>query len=149
MKAHQHTAVGVFVLIGLLCVAWLTVRLGRMEIVGGSGFEITARFTSVSGLRVGADVEMSGVPVGRVSAICLNADPADRRAVVILRLDEDLRLSDDTIASVRTSGLIGDRYVSLSPGGSDAVIPAGGEITETEAATDLESIISKYAHGGV
>ena len=105
---------------------------------------------SFSGIeQVCRDVELAGVPVGRVAAITLDDDPKMPRALVRMVLDRDLRLSEDTIASVKTSGLIGDKYISLSPGGSPDILPAGGEITETEAPTDLESIIAKYAHGGV
>lgn len=146
MNTFRQTAVGVFVLLGLICVAYLTVKLGKMEVISDKGFELSATFNSVSGLRVGADVELAGVPVGRVTAISLTED---MRARVNLRLDRPLQLTDDTIASVKTSGLIGDKYISLSPGGSPDILPAGGEITETEAPTDLESIIAKYAHGGV
>ena len=146
MNTFRQTAVGLFVLLGLICVGYLTVKLGKMELVSDKGFTLSATFNSVSGLRVGADVELAGVPVGRVTDITLTGD---MRARVALRLNTPLQLSDDTIASIRTSGLIGDKYVSLSPGGSSDPLPDGGEITDTEASTDLESILAKYAHGGV
>lgn len=92
---------------------------------------------------------MSGVPVGRVVDIRLDPDPLRNQAVVRLRLNKDLQLSDDSMASVRTSGLIGDKYVSLSRGGSDQILSSGGAITETESAVDLGALISKYAFGGV
>ena len=149
MNSARETAVGLFVLLGLLCVAYLTVKLGKMELFSSQGFELVARFDSVSGLRVGADVEMSGVPVGRVVDIRLDPDPLRDQAVVRLRLNKDLQLSDDSMASVRTSGLIGDKYVSLSRGGSDQILSSGGAITETESAVDLGALISKYAFGGV
>ncbi|CAI3241262.1 outer membrane lipid asymmetry maintenance protein MlaD [Desulfovibrio legallii] len=149
MNSARETAVGLFVLLGLLCVAYLTVKLGKMELFSSQGFELVARFDSVSGLRVGADVEMSGVPVGRVVDIRLDPDPLRNQAVVRLRLNKDLQLSDDSMASVRTSGLIGDKYVSLSRGGSDQILSSGGAITETESAVDLGALISKYAFGGV
>ena len=144
MNSARETAVGLFVLLGLLCVAYLTVKLGKMELFSSQGFELVARFDSVSGLRVGADVEMSGVPVGRVVDIRLDPDPLRNQAVVRLRLNKDLQLSDDSMASVRTSGLIGDKYVSLSRGGSDQILSSGGAITETESAVDLGALISKY-----
>ena len=147
MNAFRETAVGIFVLIGLLCVAYLTIKLGRMELMSDHGYQLTARFNSVSGLRVGADVELAGVPVGRVTAITL--DPQRAQAVVALRLPENLRLPSDTIASVKTSGLIGDKFVSLSPGGAETLLNHGGEIEDTESAVDLESLIGKIAFGGV
>ena len=149
MNSARETAVGLFVLLGLLCVAYLTVKLGKMELFSSQGFELVARFDSVSGLRVGADVEMSGVPVGRVVDIRLDPDPLRNQAVVRLRLNKDLQRADDSMASVRTSGLIGDKYVSLSRGGSDQILSSGGAITETESAVDLGALISKYAFGGV
>ena len=149
MNSIRETAVGIFVLLGLVCVAYLTIKLGRMELFVNQGFELAARFDSASGLRVGADVELAGVPVGRVVSISLDPDPVHSQAVVRLRLDKDLRLSDDIIASIKTSGLIGDKYVSLSRGGSETILAPGGIITETESPVDLESLLGKYAFGGV
>lgn len=147
MTATRETAVGLFVLIGLICTAWLTIKLGRMEMFNGDGYTLSARFNSVSGLRVGADVEMAGVPVGRVASITL--DSSRSQAVVILHMQKNVRLSSDTIASVKTSGLIGDKYINLASGGSETPLGPGGEIEDTESAVDLESLIGKYAFGGV
>lgn len=149
MNTVRETAVGLFVLLGLLCVAYLAIKLGKMETFSGQGFELSANFDSVSGLRVGADVELSGVPVGRVVSIQLDPDPIRNQATVRLRLYEDLKLSDDSIASIRTSGLIGDKYVSLSRGGSERLLTAGSTVTETESSVDLGTLIGKYAFGGV
>lgn len=149
MNSSRDCLVGVFVIIGLLCVAYMTVKLGKMEFFATSGFELSARFDSASGLRVGADVELAGVPVGRVVAISLDPDPVRSQAIVHLRLDRDLALSEDSIAAIKTSGLIGDKYVSLSRGGSETILASGGQITETQSAVDLESLLGKYAFGGV
>lgn len=148
-SAYRKTAVGIFVLIGLLCVGYLTIKLGKMEFFSGKGFDISARFDSATGLRAGADVELAGVPVGRVVSVTLDPDPMNTQAVVKMKLKDNLHLSDDTIASIKTSGLIGDKYISLSRGGSDTQIKAGGTITETESPMDIESLIAKYAFGGV
>ena len=149
MNRIHETAVGAFVLLGLACVGYLAIKLGQMDFFATGGFELSARFQSASGLRVGANVELAGVSVGRVVSITLDPDPMNTQAVVRLRLDQDLKLSDDSIASIKTSGLIGDKYVSLSRGGSESILPAGGAITETESSVDLETMISKYAFGGV
>lgn len=138
---------GFFVLLGLLCVGYLTIKLGRMELFNSSGYTVTASFASVSGLRTGAEVEIAGVPVGRVKSIRLD-DKTDR-AVVELLLNENVHLTDDVIASVKTSGLIGDKYISLEPGGAGAPLENGGEIMDTESAVDIEELISKYVFGKV
>jgi len=147
MKGYRETAVGVFVLVGLLCVGYLTIKLGRMELLSDEGYRVVARFSSVTGLRVGADVEIAGVPVGKVSSIALTGDSS--AALVVLRLRPDLRLAEDSIAAIKTSGLIGDKYVNLSPGGSPDMIAQGGEIGETQSVIDIESLIGKFAFGGV
>lgn len=149
MNTYKEVTVGIFVLIGLLCTAYLTVKLGKMEIFSSSGYPISARFDSVTGLRAGADVELAGVPVGRVTDIRLDLSPDHTQAIVDMLLNQNLHLSDDSMASIKTSGLIGDKYVSLSRGGSEAEIEPGGIITETESPMDIESLISKYAFGGV
>ena len=149
MNSFRQTAVGIFVLLGLFCVAYLTIKLGKMEVFDSKGFELVANFNSVSGLRVGADVEMAGVPVGRVASIKLDDDLSRRQARVVLILDKDLQLPADTIASVKTSGLIGDKYVNLTAGGSEDILASGDTLEETESAVDIESLISKYALGGV
>lgn len=149
MGKYRETAVGVFVLIGLLCVGYLAIKLGRMEMFSSDGFNLSARFDSASGLRPGADVELAGVPVGRVVAIHLDPNPMASQAIVEMRLETNLHLSDDSMASIKTSGLIGDKYVSLTRGGSDSELAAGATMTETESPMDLESLIAKYAFGGV
>ena len=146
-KYAMETSVGVFVLAGLLCVAYLTVKLGKLEVVGGDGYQVTAKFKDVTGLKNGAYVEMAGVRIGRVSGIRL--DPKDHAALVGLTLDKDVHLTDDAIASIKTSGLIGDKFVKISPGGSDDALAPGGMIVETESSVDLGDLIGKYVFGGV
>ncbi|EPR44754.1 Mammalian cell entry related domain protein [Desulfovibrio sp. X2] len=146
-RLNLELAVGTFVFICLLCVGYLTIKLGKMEVIGGNDYPIRAEFASVTGLRAGSSVEMAGVPVGRVSSITLNTQ--DMRAVVTMKIAKDIKLSDDSIASIKTSGLIGDKYVSISPGGSGEYIKPGGRIIDTESAVDIEGLISKYAFGNV
>ncbi len=146
-KYSRETQVGVFVLIGLACVAYLTLKLGKLDLFGADAYTLTAKFTSVTGLRPGADVEISGVPIGKVTSITL--DEKQYLAVVAMSLPKSIQLSDDVIASVKTSGLIGDKYIRLSPGGSEDMLGDGGAITETESAVDLEALISKYIFGDV
>ena len=147
MTFSKEAAVGFFVLVGLVCLAYLTVKLGRMEVFNSEGYTVYASFNSVSGLRPGAEVEIAGVRVGRVKAIRL--DDERPRAVVELQLNKGIHLTDDVIASVKTSGLIGDKYISLAPGGSGTELGNGDEITDTESAVDIEELISKYVIGKV
>ena len=137
------TAVGLFVLAGIASLAWLSVRLGRLEIVGSGYVPVHAEFASVAGLKKGASVAIAGVEVGRVDAITLDADKAD----VLMEIRKGVFLGDDTIASVKTMGLIGDKYISLSPGASDRGIPPGGKIRETESPPDFDQLIGEFIHG--
>jgi phospholipid/cholesterol/gamma-HCH transport system substrate-binding protein len=146
-KGSVEAAVGIFVLIGIACVGYLTIKLGKMELMGDNHYPVYARFQSVSGLKPGAFVEMAGVQIGKVDSISL--DQKTKVALVRLNINKDVALSDDVIASVTTAGLIGDKYIKLSPGGSEEVIKPGGQITETESAVNLEELISKYVFGGV
>lgn len=139
--------VGLFVLAGILCLSWLSIKLGKMELLGGNYYEVSADFDSVSGLKKGASVELAGVEVGRVDRISL--EPKSDRARVHLKIDEGVRLQDDVIASVRTRGIIGDKFIKLSPGGSETIIAQNGRIRDTESAVDLEELLSKYIHGKV
>ncbi|MGO9621967.1 MAG: outer membrane lipid asymmetry maintenance protein MlaD [Desulfobaccales bacterium] len=144
-RGNLELAVGGFVLLGLVCLAYLAIHLGKMEVWGG-GYRVVANFDNVSGLGLGAAVEVAGVQVGRVEAIRLT--PGDR-AVVTLRLEPGLQLHDDAIASVRTKGIIGDKFIQLSPGNSEKLISAGGTIHDTESNIDLEQLISSFIHGKV
>jgi phospholipid/cholesterol/gamma-HCH transport system substrate-binding protein len=142
-RLNIETTVGLFVLLGIACLAWLSVKLGKLDIVGGDYVPVHAEFTSVSGLKQGASVEIAGVEVGKVDAITLR----DYQADVLMRIRRGVKLQEDTIASIRTRGLIGDKFVNLSPGASEHLIPTGGKIRETESAVDLEGLIGEFIHG--
>jgi len=146
-RAAIEIWVGIFVVIGMVCIGYLSIRLGGMDWFGDAHYPLYARFQSVSGLKPGTYVEMAGVQVGQVEAIDL--DPKDQIAVVRLKIKKNIELTDDVIASVKTSGLIGDKYIKLSPGGSEVVLKPGDTITETESAIDIEELISKYVFGKV
>lgn len=146
-KKSVEIAVGIFVLIGFACISYLTIKLGKMDIMDDDTYTLSAKFQSVSGLKTGAQVEMAGVQIGKVESISL--DKERMVADVKLKIRKDLELTDDVIASVKTSGLIGDKYIKISQGGSEDVLEDKGEITETESALDIEDLISKYVFGGV
>jgi len=146
-RASLEMSVGIFVVIGLICVSWLTIKLGKAEVLGDNHYTVSAKFQSVSGLRTGAVVEMAGVQVGKVDAVSL--DQERMVAVVTMKIRKDVNLSDDSMAAVKTSGLIGDKYIKISPGGSEEFLKSGDVITETESAIDLEDMIKKYVFGSM
>jgi phospholipid/cholesterol/gamma-HCH transport system substrate-binding protein len=146
-RATLETIVGIFVLIGILCLAYLSINLGKIEVFGGDYYQVQADFDTVSGLKSGASVEIAGVEVGRVGRILF--DPKSDMAKVYMQIKPGIKLADDVIASVRTRGIIGDKFVKLSPGGSDNIIPPGGKIRSTESSIDIEEMISHYIQGKI
>ncbi|HZC67562.1 MAG TPA: outer membrane lipid asymmetry maintenance protein MlaD [Nitrospirales bacterium] len=138
--------VGIFVLIGITALTYLAVKLGKLEIIGGGNqIEVQAEFDSAAGLKTGATVEIAGVQIGHVKRIALKGE----RALVTFVIQPGVKLYGDAIASIRTRGLIGDKYVSISPGGSQKELPPGGKIRDTESGVDLESLIGEFIHGNV
>jgi phospholipid/cholesterol/gamma-HCH transport system substrate-binding protein len=146
--AKLEMTVGVFMLIGMLCLGYISVKLGKMELLGGDYYAVTAQFDSVSGLKPGARVEIAGVEVGKVARIALDPTSGDR-AVAHLKIKTGVKITDDVIASVRTSGIIGDKFIKLKPGGSDRFLTQNSTIRETESAIDIEELVSKFIHGKV
>ena len=144
-RTKVNVVVGLFLVLGILALGYLSIRLGRVSFLGGAGYLVTADFPSVGGLKAGSGVEIAGVLIGRVETIGL----ADYQARVVLRLNNGVKLQDDSIASIKTKGLIGEKYIRISPGGSDKIIPPNGRIREVEAPVDLEELISKYIFGKV
>lgn len=143
---HTRTEiiVGLFVLIGVACLGYLAIKLGKLEVFGAGGYTVIADFPSVAGLKVGDPVEIAGVKVGRVDSLGLSDD---ERARLLLRLDDGVKLQEDVIASVRARGLIGDKFVLLMPGASEKIIPPGGKIRETESPPDIPDLIGKIVGG--
>jgi phospholipid/cholesterol/gamma-HCH transport system substrate-binding protein len=146
-KYSMETTVGVFLVVALAAVAYLTLHLGDVTLLGDNSYPLIARFTSVSGLRTGNTIEMLGIEVGRVGTMTMDQD--EQVAVVELRIRNGIRVYDDSIASIRTSGLLGDKYVSLDPGGGGDLLEPGAEIVDTEPPVDLTALIAKYAFGSV
>jgi phospholipid/cholesterol/gamma-HCH transport system substrate-binding protein len=146
--AKLEMTVGIFMLVGMLCLGYISVKLGKMEIMGGNYYAVTAEFDSVSGLKPGARVELAGVEIGKVDRIALAPKTGDR-ALTFLKIKTGVNISDDVIASVRTSGIIGDKFIKLTPGGSDKLLKNNDKIRETESAIDIEELVSKFIHGKV
>jgi phospholipid/cholesterol/gamma-HCH transport system substrate-binding protein len=146
-KYSKETVVGIFVVIGLLCIAYMTVKLGNVGFLGENKYSLTARFTSVSGLRVGNPINMLGLEIGRVAGF--EMDQENQLAVVTLEIDKGIQIFDDAIASIKTEGLIGDKYISIDAGGGGDMLNDGDSIIETESPTDIMDLVSKYAFGDV
>jgi phospholipid/cholesterol/gamma-HCH transport system substrate-binding protein len=145
MERRVNIAVGLFLVLGILALGYLSVKLGRVSLFGSSGYTVTVDFPSVGGLKAGSAVEIAGVEIGRVESIGLS----DYQARATLRVQRDVKLQEDSIASIKTKGLIGEKFVRISPGGSDKIIPPGGRIREVEAPVDFEELLSKYLFGKV
>jgi len=140
--------VGTFMLIGILCLGYVSIKLGKLEFGGGDYYSVKASFDSVSGLKPGARVEVAGVEIGKVDRIALDEKSGDR-ALAYLKIKTGVKITDDVIASVRTSGIIGDKFIKLRPGGSDKMLKNNDTIRETESAIDIEELVSKFIHGNV
>jgi phospholipid/cholesterol/gamma-HCH transport system substrate-binding protein len=145
-QSNIELSVGTFVLLGIAAIVWFAIQAGAGAAIGGSAYELNARFANIGGLKSGSQVFIAGVPVGRVERIDLSSQYA---AIVRLSVNQEVHLPSDTIASIKTSGLIGDKYVALAPGADSKDLPPGGTITDTESAVDLESVISRFAFGNV
>tara|TARA_A100001015_G_scaffold142414_1_gene158007 strand:- start:571 stop:1029 length:459 start_codon:yes stop_codon:yes gene_type:complete len=137
---------GSFVCIGLTAVLYLTMQIGGARLLGSDAYELHAQFSSAAGVNPGSRVEIAGVRVGTVKKIDLNDDFYAR---VTLEINGGIELDDDTIASVKTSGLIGDRYINLMPGGSGLPLAPDDLILDTESPLDIEGLISRFAMGGL
>ena len=139
----MELTVGLFIIAGIVCLGYLSIKLGRMEIVGSRGYNVYALFSNSGGLKAGASIMIAGVEVGRVKDITLQ----DYEARIIMNLSRDIKIQEDAIAAIKTKGLIGEKYIEITPGGSDKVIPAGGRIRDTQPAIDMEQLISNYVFG--
>lgn len=140
-------AVGLFVIAGIIAVAYLAIRIGGGRFIAPDTYELSARFTNASGLKVGSSVRIAGVMVGEVNRVSLNHD--DMVAIVSFRVPTTLPLDDDTVAAIKSTGLIGERYVALKPGASGMPLENGALIVDTEASVDIEDVISRFAFGSV
>ena len=146
-KYSMETVVGLFVVAGLICVGYMTVKLGRLSLFGEETYPLKARFTSVSGLRVGSSIEVYGVEVGNV--MHLGIDAGRQMAVIDMDIKKNMKIYDDAAATIKSAGFLGDKYVKIDPGGAGEVLKPNGVITQTSVPADLEDLIGKYAFGDV
>ena len=136
--------VGAFMAAGFLALFFLAMEVSNLSAdVGGEGYRLQARFENVGSLKVRAPVTIAGVRVGRVEAI--DFDQKRFEALVTLRIDPRYQqIPEDTIASIFTAGLLGEQYISLSPGGSEVNLVDGGLLEQTQSALVLEQMIGQF-----
>jgi phospholipid/cholesterol/gamma-HCH transport system substrate-binding protein len=144
-KFDLELSVGVFILAGILCLGYLSIKLAKMEVLGGEGYELMATFADVGGLKKGSSVVIAGVEIGRVKSI----EMIDYEAKVVLLLPKDLEIQEDAIAAVKTKGLIGEKFIQITPGGSDRIMKPGERIRETQPAIDMEALIANFVFGKI
>jgi len=142
-RLNLELVVGTFMVVGILCLGYLSIKLGKIEVWGKPGYEVFAVFSDVGGLKNGSSVVVAGVDVGLVRSISLEDDEAR----VVLQINPGLLIHEDAIVSVKTRGLIGEKFIQVSAGAADGIIKPGGRIRQTESAVDIEALISKYAFG--
>jgi len=148
MKKYSiETTVGVFVLVGLICVGYMTVKLGKVSLFGEDTYPLYARFATVSGLRAGSAVEIYGIEVGSITS--LGIDTERQMGLVAMKINKGIKIYDDAAATIKTAGLIRDKLVKIDPGGAGDLLKPGGTITQTSVPTDIEDLIGKYAFGDV
>tara|TARA_B100001245_G_C22860955_1_gene413984 strand:- start:166 stop:618 length:453 start_codon:yes stop_codon:yes gene_type:complete len=141
-KQHTEILVGIFILVGIITITFLALRMGDFGLLNNTQYIIKAEFTSASGLKKGAHVEMAGVSVGKVKNIIFN--PETYLAEVYIAIENNIKIPEDSTASIRTAGIIGDKFLKISPGGSEIIIEKNMSIVETEPSINLEELISKY-----
>lgn len=139
---NMELYVGIFVLLGGVCIAYLIFVVGDAQLFGGDRYALHGYFSSVSGLKSGARVEMAGVEIGNVGEISLDKNRLVAR--VVFNIDNGVEVSEGSIASVKTSGIIGEKYINISPGGDDILLEQGDEILNTESTLDIESLVRKF-----
>ena len=143
-RKRLEFGVGLFLIIGVFCLGYLSLSLGNFSI-GKNRYEVTAVFSTVSGLKTKAQVTMAGVSIGEVQRVQLKDDHAE----VTMSINKSVKLEEDSIVSIKTMGIIGEKYVAVTPGASDIYIQNGGIIRETQPPLDIESLISKFVFGAV
>jgi phospholipid/cholesterol/gamma-HCH transport system substrate-binding protein len=146
-KYSKETVVGIFVVIGLACIGYMTVKLGNVGFFGDNTYSLFAKFNTVTGLREGNPVNMLGLEIGKVQKFTM--DQENQQVLVEFKINKGIEIYDDAIASVKTEGLIGDKYVAVDPGGGGDLLANGDSITDTNSPTDIMDLVSKYAFGDV
>ena len=144
-NSRMEITVGVFLVMGFLALGWLAMQLGEVSwLTGAKSYTLNAEFNNISGVKLGADIQISGVSVGKVRQLRLNED---NLAMVAMQIDKGVKVPVDSIASVKSQGIIGDKFIQITLPGDETAYQPGETIVDTESAVDLESLISKFAFG--
>ena len=144
-NSRMEITVGVFLVMVFLALGWLAMQLGEVSwLTGAKSYTLNAEFNNISGVKLGADIQISGVTVGKVRQLRLNED---NLAMVAMQIDKGVKVPVDSIASVKSQGIIGDKFIQVALGGDETAYQPGETIVDTESAVDLESLISKFAFG--
>ncbi len=146
-KYSRETTVGLFMVVGLLFIAYMAINLGQISIFGDDAYPIKARFQKVTGLRTGNPVTMFGLQIGKVTALEIDQD--NQMAIVRMKIRNGIQIYEDAIAAIKTEGLIGDKYVDIDAGGGLDPIAPGGTIIDTVSPVDVGDLIGKFAFGSV
>jgi phospholipid/cholesterol/gamma-HCH transport system substrate-binding protein len=146
-KYSKEAVVGIFVVVGLVCIGYMTVKLGNVGFFGDNTYSLFAKFNTVTGLREGNPVIMLGLDIGKVQRFTM--DQENQQVMVEFKINKGIEIYDDAIASIKTEGLIGDKYVAIDPGGGGDLLAGGDSITDTNSPTDIMDLVSKYAFGDV
>ena len=146
-KYSKEAVVGIFVVIGLVCIGYMTVKLGNVGFFGDNTYSLFAKFNTVTGLREGNPVIMLGLDIGKVQKFTM--DQENQQVSVEFKINKGIEIYDDAIASIKTEGLIGDKYLAIDPGGGGDLLANGDSITDTNSPTDIMDLVSKYAFGDV
>jgi phospholipid/cholesterol/gamma-HCH transport system substrate-binding protein len=142
-RAALDLWVGIFVALGIGAILFLALKVGNLiSFASAPGYRLEARFDNIGGLKLRAPVKAAGVVVGRVETIKL--DPATYQAIVTMKIDQGYQFTLDTIASILTSGLLGDVYIGLDPGGDTKMLADGGTVGKTQSGIVLEKLIGQF-----
>ncbi len=137
--------VGVFVLVGVISIAWLAMELGGVGGLSSNGYKVTAVFDDAGGVRKGSDVMLAGVPIGQVVSVTLKDN---EEAEMVFNIKDGVLIASDATVSIRTKGLIGEKFVRVNQGSEEDYLAEGDEFEDTESAINIEDLISKYIFSG-
>jgi len=139
---NTELIIGLFMIAGFLAFGYLSLQMGEFSIFDlEKNYRLEAEFDNVSGLKVGAVVEIAGVNIGKVARVGLGKQSL---AEVTMLINQDIKITEDAIASIRTQGLIGDKYIKIIQGADEEMLEEGGVIFDTESAIDFEELVGKY-----